>query len=147
MTLYIEPIVISIRLMDRPALDETRRKYRTLASRARRRLFVLWLRNRAGALLLLASFILLFAGAALLATTGFKHWLGESGSLSMASGLVGLAIFFLVFWLFNSNPALRAIEQRWTAAEEESRDELSARLYVLSAIHQRVKELSHGPVA
>jgi len=96
---YLDPIIVSVAVMDRDRLEQTRAECLPLVRLLRNRFWRLWLRNRFAYVSVFGFYLLLVGGA-------IRLWIGNSHSLSIWSLLIAGAISLLITWFFISHAAL-----------------------------------------
>jgi|CXWL01.1.fsa_nt_gi hypothetical protein len=132
---FIDPIIISIAVMDRQHLAEARQKYGSLVRAARWQFWRLWILHRIGALIVVGFLCYLIAGALTL-------WFDQSRDASSWEGLVGGLIAWAVYWLFYTNSRLNNLSGKWQSQERETRETLDMHLYTLRQIRRRSRTLA-----
>ena len=95
---YLDPIIVSVAVMDRDRLEQTRAECLPLVRLLRNRFWRLWLRNRFAYVSVFGFYLLLVGGA-------IRLGIGNSHSLSIWSLLVAGAISLLITWFFISHTA------------------------------------------
>ena len=132
---YLDPIIVSVAVMDRDRLERTRAECLPLLRRWRNRFWRLWLRNRFVYVLVFGFYLLLVGGA-------IRLWTDNSRSLSIWSLLIAGAISLLVTWFFISHTALNTFLHRWESEEKFIKKELDKHRYTLHAIRRRHRQLN-----
>jgi hypothetical protein len=135
MTQYLDPIIVSVAVMDRERLERTRGECLALIRPLRLHFWWLWFRDRLAYTLALAFYFLLVGGA-------IRLLVGDSSGLYGWSLWVAVLISLLVTWFFVSHKPLNAFLERWRNEERIAREELEKHLYTLRAIRRRYRELS-----
>lgn len=134
MTQYLDPIIVSIAVMDRERLEHARLECLARMRPLRTQLWWLWFRNRLAYVAVLAFYFLLVAGAV-------RLWVGDSSSLSGWSLWIAVLISLLVSWFFVSHTPLNTFLERWHYNEKAIREELDTHWYTLQTIRRRHREL------
>jgi hypothetical protein len=132
---YLDPIIVSVAVMDRDRLEQTRAECLPLVRLLRNRFWRLWLRNRFGYVSVFGFYLLLVGGA-------IRLWIGNSHSLSIWSLLIAGAISLLITWFFISHTALNTFLHRWEREEKFIKKELDKHRYTLDAIRRRHRQLN-----
>lgn len=135
MTQRLDPVIVSIEVMDGKRLADTCRMYRPLVRAARLQFWRLWFRNRGGYLIVLAFYLFLIAGA-------FRLWFGESHRMSVWVMLGAVAISWSVTWLFIAHTPLNVFFEHWQSQERDARETLDMHLYTLRQIRRRFRMLA-----
>ncbi len=134
MTQYLDPIIVSVAVMDRERLERTRAECLALVRPLRTQFWWLSFRNRFAYVLVLAFYFLLIGGA-------IRLWVGDSSGLSGWSLWTAGLISLLVTWFFLSHTPLNTFLESWHNEEKVEREELDKHLYTLRAICSRHREL------
>ena len=132
---YLDPIIVSVAVMDRDRLEQTRAECLPLVRLLRNRFWRLWLRNRFAYVSVFGFYLLLVGGA-------IRLWIGNSHSLSIWSLLIAGAISLLITWFFISHTALNTFLHRWESEEKFIKKELDKHRYTLHAIRHRQHQLN-----
>jgi len=135
MTQYLDPIIVSVAVMDRERLERTRAECLALVRPLRTQFWWLWFRSRFAYVSVLAFYFLLVGGA-------IRLWVGDSSGLSGWSLWTAVLISLLVTWFFVSHTPLNTFLERWHSEEKVAREELDKHLYTLRAIRGRHRELT-----
>ena len=132
---YLDPIIVSVAVMDRERLQCARAECLALVRPSRSRFCWLWFRNRLAYVSVIGFYLLLVGGA-------IRFWLGDSGVLYAWSLLIAGLISLLITWFFVSHTSLNAYLDRWQSEEKVTKKELDKHLYTLRAIRRRHGELN-----
>ena len=132
---YLDPIIVSVAVMDRNRLEQTRAECLPLVRLLRNRFWRLWLRNRFAYVSVFGFYLLLVGGA-------IRLWIGSFHSLSIWSLLIASAISLLITWFFISHTTLNTFLHRWESEEKFIKKELDKQRYTLHAIQRRHRQLN-----
>ena len=132
---YLDPIIVSVAVMDRDRLEETRAECLPLVRLLRNRFWRLWLRNRFAYVSVFGFYLLLVVGA-------IRLWIGNSYSLSIWYLLIAGAISLSITWFFISHTPLNTFLHRWEREEKFIKKELDKHRYTLHAIQSRHRQLN-----
>lgn len=135
MAQYLDPIIVSVAVMDRDRLEQTRSECLPLVRVLRNRFWRLWFRNRFAYVSVFGFYLLVVGGA-------IRLWIGNSGGLSTWSLLIAGAISLLITWFFISHSPLNTFLDRWESEEKFTKKELDKHLYTLHVIRRRRRELN-----
>jgi hypothetical protein len=135
MAQYLDPIIVSVAVMDRERLQRARVECLALVRPSRSRFCWLWFRNRLAYVSALGFYLLLVFGA-------IRFRLGDSGGLYAWSLLIAGLISLLITWFFISHTPLNAFLASWQSEEKVTKKELDKHLYTLRAIRRRHRELN-----
>mgnify|MGYP001282596456 FL=1 len=139
MTQYLDPIIVSVAVMDRECLERTRAECLAQVRPLRRQFWWLWFRNRVAYVLVLGFYFLLVGGA-------IRLWVGDSSDLSGWFLWTAVLISTLVTWFFVSHTPLNNFLNRWHEQEKSAREEINKHLYTLRAIRSRHRQLGKTTV-
>jgi len=134
MTQYLDPNIVSIAVMDRERLAQTRVECLAVIRALRVQFCWLWFRNRFAYVSVLAFYLLLLGGAV-------RLWVGDSTGLSGWSLWITILISLLVTWFFLSHAPLNTFLERWRSQEKALREELDKHLSTLRAIRSRHRQI------
>lgn len=134
MTQYLDPIIVSVAVMDRERLERARVELLALVRPLRVQFWWLWFRNRFAYVSVLAFYFLLLGGA-------IRLWVGDSSGVAGWSLWIAVLISLLVTWFFVSHTPLNTFLERWRNEEKAVQEELDKHLYTLHAIRGRHREL------
>lgn len=131
---YLDPIIFSIRTMDRATLDQISGKHRHMLRTVRIRYWRVWLRNRLFGIGLVFLWLIVFTGAAPLLPFNPKDY----PTLTI---IVASLWAWLITWFFMTHGRMNAFSNGLESHETELKSELDTCQHTWRVIKSRYREL------